>query len=352
MLKNLRIKHPFIYAICIFLIFGVTMQVASIFFLISFTLALGESGASAASPLATIGGELIAAAVLIFVLWRSGKIGLLSKRGKGFWRSLAVGGYCFVFIAVMTVMGLVESVESADGSGGAVNFAAASVVYIISMMCVGFTEEIEARALIGETFLEHFGTAREGVIKACVVSGLIFGIMHTSNALDAPFADTFSQVILCITGGILYGAIYFRTGNIWAIMFIHGLNDVGASAAIWLLNGGMEVASTTTGFSVEMLALTAAIGACDLAAAFFLLRKSKAGEVAKYWPEIPEQGIRPDQTNDQSKGQPKNQPGQTNDQLKGQPGQTNELDQAKGQPGQTNEPDQAKGQPGQTELPA
>ncbi|WP_321971146.1 CPBP family intramembrane glutamic endopeptidase [Paratractidigestivibacter sp.] len=284
-MSKLRVTHPFLYAVVIFLIFGFTMQLASLVATMVFTVAFGNE--PIVESASTLFGEIAAGLVLCAVLRGAGRGCLLTKKGRGFVPGLAIGGYCFVFFAFVACEEIVELMSAGAFS---INLAPASAVCVLSMLAVGVTEEIEARALIGETFLEHFGTTRDGALRAAVASGLIFGLMHITNAIDAPFWDTVSQVILCFTGGILYGVIYFRGGNLWSIALIHGLNDVFASLDTWLVNGGASPAMVDTGFSAIALAVTLLVGALDIAVSLYLLRKDRAGEVAKTWPEISESG--------------------------------------------------------------
>ncbi len=49
------------------------------------------------------------------------------------------------------------------------------------MMLVGVAEEFLFRGVVAETLLEHFGTSRAGVWKACLLSGVLFGCAHLTN---------------------------------------------------------------------------------------------------------------------------------------------------------------------------
>ncbi len=281
MLAKFRLSHPFLFAVLIYLIFFVTMNgtgIAAMFAIYTFC---GGSIGAVGEQVVQIICEVVPALIFCLILWRTDRLGLLTKKGKGLVAGLKIGGYSLCFILVI----LAQTLLSACANGYEVNFTVASVVYVPAMLMVGITEEIEARALIGETFLEHFGATRTGAIKAAVVSGVIFGAMHLTNAIDGQLPETMLQVCLCVTGGILYGATYFRGGNIWSIAIIHGLNDVVAGLAEWLFNGGAHITSST-GIVLEDLVFIGIIGALDLIAAFYVLRPSKADEVRESWPEI------------------------------------------------------------------
>lgn len=284
MLSKLRVKRPFVYAVVIYLIFFVSMNTMGFFSeMVTDVVFAGELGALG-DQVSQFVCELVPALIFILVLKRTGRLGLLSKKGRGFAAGLATGGYCFAFIAYVVVQIILAAVDQGYG----VDFTLASAACVVAMLMVGVTEELEARALIGETFLEHYGTTRSGAMKAALASGLIFGAMHLTNLVVGDIPGTFMQVGLCVTGGFLYGAIYFRSGNIWAIALIHGLNDVAASTADWLFGGGVSTmgAAAQQVYTAADVAFFVVVAVLDLSVAFFLLRPKKAGQVAEAWPEL------------------------------------------------------------------
>ena len=281
MLSKLRQGHPFLFAIFVYIVFTVCMQLSAAGSYKAFQLLMAEP---MADQLSTVFAELFSAAILCLVLRATGRLGLITKKGRGFVAGLAAGGYCLCFIMWLGF----QAIASEVFEGTAINFTVTSVAYVLGMLCVGITEEIEARVLIGQTFLEHYGTKRDAAIKAAIFSGVAFGLMHMTNALVDPLPNTIEQVCLCISSGLLYGAIYFRSGNLWAIAVIHGLNDVAASAGDWLFNGGVEVAVEATGFSAASLIYVGLMFVIEVSVAIYLLRPARIGEVAEAWPEIGE----------------------------------------------------------------
>ena len=287
MLKKFRLAHPYLFAVAIYLVFFVTMNATAwVSYRVADLLAGGKAPDSV-DPVIDIICEVVPAVIFCVILSKIGKLDLLKRRGRGFWAGLVVGAPCLAYIAYITISSFIVG----QTEYGTTNFAATSVAYVVSMLMVGLTEEIEARALIGETFLEHFGTKRAGAIKAAVLSGVIFGAMHMTNVITGTLGDTVVQVILCITGGILYGAIYFRSGNLWSIALIHGLNDVGASIAVWLFQGGIAVEeAASSAITLGDLTYPFIVGVLDIAIALYLLRPQKIEQVAESWPEIAEDG--------------------------------------------------------------
>lgn len=90
------------------------------------------------------------------------------------------------------------------------------------MALVGVAEEFIFRGVIAQSLLERFGTGRAGVWKACLLSGLLFGAAHLTNLLSSAPFGVLMQCVFAASLGTLFAAIYFRTGNLWVTVFLHG----------------------------------------------------------------------------------------------------------------------------------
>ena len=93
--------------------------------------------------------------------------------------------------------------------------------YFIGMFTVGVAEEFLFRGVIAQTLLEHFGTSRAGIWKACLLSGLFFGGAHLTNILSSAPFGVLMQCVFAASLGVMLAAIYFRTGNLWVTVFLH-----------------------------------------------------------------------------------------------------------------------------------
>ena len=132
--------------------------------------------------------------------------------------------------------------------------------------------------IIAQTLLERYGTARAGVWKACLVSGVLFGAAHLSNLLgSAPFG-VLMQCVFAASLGVMLAAIYFRTGNLWVTVFLHSAMDI-AAMLIGGLYGTTSVAESVSGYDASRLLSVAVY----LIPTVFLLRKKKLPEVQLYW---------------------------------------------------------------------
>jgi membrane protease YdiL (CAAX protease family) len=95
-----------------------------------------------------------------------------------------------------------------------------SVLYILSMLCVGFLEEIIFRGLL-------FNAMRKtNVTAAIIVSSVTFGIGHIINLINGSGAELLPnllQVIYATAAGFMFVMIYYRSKSLVVPIVTHGV---------------------------------------------------------------------------------------------------------------------------------
>lgn len=272
MLKRLRTAHPILYCILSEVLFLGSM----VLFSLLATIGLAAAGVDFDTMDGYLLGsvqEAVGLAVALLLLARTGRLDLLHRRGCGFLNGMLVGMYPLFFIGYTTVGTL-----AFDRPDAPLLPLPRILTFMLNMILVGVAEELVFRGIIAQTLLERYGTARAGVWKACLVSGVLFGAAHLSNLLgSAPFG-VLMQCVFAGSLGVLFAAIYFRTGNLWVLVFLHGAQDAAS-----LLAGGLygtENMSTAVSSYDSTMLLSVLV---YLIPTFFLLRKKKIGEVGLYF---------------------------------------------------------------------
>ena len=245
---------------------------------------LAELGIDAGFPTAfgvvsAIVVKIVPIVVALAFLAATGKTGLVRPRTAGLGRGIACGA---LLIVMFCVMGIYAIANVAAGEAEVnVSIIVRALVYFL---LVGIGEEFLARAVSAETLLEHYGLTQRGIVKACVVSGVIFGAMHIVNIFDADAASVAMQIVTTTGAGMVFGAIYFRCGNIWAGVVLHALWDASLLAATTSASFQKAAADTSASsvgggnpvggviFFVFLVGLS-----------LFLLRKSKTKQVQEAW---------------------------------------------------------------------
>ena len=255
MLKRLRKAHPILFCVLAEVVFLASLFVTDLVFTIALVLFRADF-ASIDTYLYSTLQELVGAMVAVLFLVRTARAGLLRRRGSGFFNGLLVGMYPLVFIGYNAFGSLVLG----RPENGVLQPAARIGTFLVSMAMVGVAEEFIFRGVIAQTLLEHFGTSRAGVWKACLLSGVLFGAAHLTNILSSAPFGVLMQCVFAASLGTLFAAIYFRTG-------------IGG------LYGTTTVADAVSGYDASML-LSVLLYLIPTAV---LLRKKKLPEVQLYW---------------------------------------------------------------------
>ncbi|MBR2612472.1 MAG: CPBP family intramembrane metalloprotease [Clostridia bacterium] len=95
-----------------------------------------------------------------------------------------------------------------------------TTLYILSMLCVGFLEEVIFRGLL-------FGVLRhENEKVAVLVSSVTFGAGHIINLVNGSGAELLPnllQVIYATVAGFMFVMMYVKSGSLWVPIAAHGI---------------------------------------------------------------------------------------------------------------------------------
>lgn len=92
------------------------------------------------------------------------------------------------------------------------------VIYMVSMMCVGFLEEIIFRGFLFQMI------AKDNIKAAIIVTSITFGIGHIINLLNgAELIPTLLQICYAITTGYLFAVILVKSKSIWPQIITHSV---------------------------------------------------------------------------------------------------------------------------------
>ena len=273
MLKRLRKNHPIGYCIGAEVVFLGGMILTS-YLVVGLLLLLRVDLSGVSNYQLGCIQELVGVGIGVLLLKRTGRGHLIRKRGCGFFNGLLVGMYPLALLA----MNAYSKLLFGRPEGGTLLPAWQIFFYFANMILVGIAEELTFRGVIAETLLEHFGTERAGVWKACLLSGVLFGAAHLTNLMGSAPLGVLMQCCFAAGLGVLYAAIYYRTGNLWVTIFLHAGMDIMAML-IGGLYGNQNVAEVVSSYDLSMLYSVLVY----LIPAAFLLRKKKIGEVKFYF---------------------------------------------------------------------
>lgn len=191
--------------------------------------------------------EALGAAFAWGILAVSGLLPVLKNRGSGFGKGLI----CGIYLLVMGIYSIVVFLALYEGERVLQPWYLIAA-YLACMLCVGIAEEFLFRGVIATLFLRKFGTYHKDVPKAVVISGVLFGLAHVSNVMEGALVGVLVQTVIASMLGMLFAAIYFRTGCIWVTVFLHAFIDIAAGITTGLY-GNETLMDTVSSYSPVQL---------------------------------------------------------------------------------------------------
>ena len=109
-------------------------------------------------------------------------------------------------------------------------------VALSQLLGVGVFEEVLFRGLVFGILLKKMGHSKRGLLNACAISSVIFGMYHIVN-IDSIVVNAevlsigvvypvISQIIYSTAFGLLAVALFIRSGTLWVPILIHGVGNL------------------------------------------------------------------------------------------------------------------------------
>ena len=153
------------------------------------------------------------------------------------------------------------------------------IVYgLFTVLGVGIREECIYRGVIQNIIAKKYANSVKGIWITAVVGAFIFGVMHIGNLFSGvnPGA-AFVQILSAMVTGLLFSAIYLRSGNIWVLILLHTFVDtVGLVPSTFL---GATLTENLNLISWDWATLI--LWAVEIGYAAFLLRPSKREQICE-----------------------------------------------------------------------
>ncbi|MCF0259778.1 MAG: CPBP family intramembrane metalloprotease [Erysipelotrichaceae bacterium] len=205
---------------------------------------------------------------------------ILGLRRKKFGECVKLGWPILTFLVLEIVLNSLDHPWYA-----AVTFAGLTSAFFYAAS-YGFSEELLFRSVMTNNMMRVWMNKKHGIYAAAVISSLLFGAVHLFNAVSSGFTPALiCQLAYAAAMGVLFGAMFLRTRNLWGCIFIHTLLDF-----ISILFSAGDTASNeavskmlSTAVSIEALMFYALLIASSLAAAFYIMRPSKHEQIKSNW---------------------------------------------------------------------
>ena len=101
----------------------------------------------------------------------------------------------------------------------------AGIMVWLSGFAAGVTEEVAFRGLATTTLLRKYRSEKIVWLPGVLI-GVLFGAVHMMNLTAGDdLIIVLLTTVFAIGGGLVFGAIYTMCGNLWPVIFAHGLYD-------------------------------------------------------------------------------------------------------------------------------
>ena len=153
------------------------------------------------------------------------------------------------------------------------------ILGVFSIVGIGIREECIYRATLQNIVAKKHANSVKGVWVTVTIGAVIFGLSHIPNLFFGmePLA-VLTQVIYATVAGLLFGAVYLRSGSLWALVLVHTLTDTVALAQSTFLRNISDVEEMSQN-TVSGKALIVRLIYIGIAA--FLLRPSKCKQICE-----------------------------------------------------------------------
>jgi membrane protease YdiL (CAAX protease family) len=107
------------------------------------------------------------------------------------------------------------------------NLGLLAVLLVASWTLAAFGEELAFRGYLLTRLTDAMGTGRASVAVAVLSSSVLFGLLHTQQGAVG--------VLLTTLDGVVFAALRFRLGTVWAPVLAHGFNNTIGFVAFFFL---------------------------------------------------------------------------------------------------------------------
>ncbi|MBQ8719533.1 MAG: CPBP family intramembrane metalloprotease [Clostridia bacterium] len=219
MLKRLYDKSRIWFAVGWIVLYCVLMSVGDVL-----------SDTVGAMKVFTLVVGLLLSAILLIFLVRHGLTG-----EYGLCRPSASAGRMLYYLPLLVML------TANAWYGFRINYGVTeSILYILSMLCVGFLEEVIFRGLLFEAL------RKESFKAAVIVSSVTFGVGHIINLFNGSGAELIPnllQVVYATAAGFMFVMMYCKSKSLIACIISHGVfnatsvfaNDLAATLEMRIL---------------------------------------------------------------------------------------------------------------------
>lgn len=241
-LKTFALKRPFLFGLSMIFIYS---MITAISYPVHYLFPENEAGIFYGDAFS----KAIAFVLFLFVLWGFGWL-----RPSGL-RKINLG-WSWAMILIVLIYKVLTTIHAFTGSVILViPNTPASVAESVYLFPAALVEEVMYRGVVLLAMIAAWGDTKKGIVKAVLLSSILFGMLHLLNAIANPFGMVLFQAVIVSLPGILYAALFLRTGSLWPAIIIHWLTNASLNAKIATMESFSETPQMWIQWGVYLLPL-------------------------------------------------------------------------------------------------
>ena len=130
--------------------------------------------------------------------------------------------------------------------------AIANLVYYFP---ASLMEEIMFRGLALLAMVFAWGHTRKGLVKAVLLSSLLFGLIHLFNIVELSIEVVFLEVLVAALLGFFWAAITLATRSLWLAIILHWLTNAAVNLKLIGIDNFQETFSMHLGRTIFFIPL-------------------------------------------------------------------------------------------------
>ena len=130
--------------------------------------------------------------------------------------------------------------------------AIANLVYYFP---ASLMEEIMFRGLTLLAMVFAWGHTKKGIVKAALLSSLLFGLIHLLNIVELPIEVVFLEVLVAALLGFFWVAITLATKSLWMAIILHWLTNAAVNLKLIGIDNFQETFTMHLGRTIFFIPL-------------------------------------------------------------------------------------------------
>ena len=241
-IKRFILRRPFIFGLLFMLIYSLLATVA---YPVHFLFPENEAGIVFGDAVV----KILVFAVFTLFLWRFGWLKASGLVGKGSRKIWLVTCVALLYLGVVELFAFTGNLT--------ITFPDPQLAWanLTLGLGTGLLEETFFRAIVLVAMISAWGHTKQGIVKAIVLSSVLFGMTHLVNLMIRPWQVVVFQAAVVSLPGIFYAALVLTGRSLWPVILIHALTNAVVDIQIITIESFQETTSMWIAFTIGLIPL-------------------------------------------------------------------------------------------------